>query len=153
MEICWSGVLFWGCAGTSIYIDWFGRQITCRGVYRSKSNRVEKNACTKATTYADACGRSRRRPRGGGRRGRLPTCYTRQWALQTHHPPTSPLDDDSERDEERYINKHAGPRTDAVPTTHPFLVCPTTPLTGGAQARSTADCRAHSPIHCVCAYR
>ena len=47
---------------------------------------------------------------------------TRQWALQTHHPPTRPIDNDYERDEEHYTNTRAGSRTGAVPTTHPSLV-------------------------------
>ena len=75
-----------------------------------------------ATTYADARDRSRRRPRGGGHRGRPLACRTRQQALQTHHPPARPVDTDYERDEEHYTNMHAGSRTEVVPTTHPLLV-------------------------------
>ena len=83
---------------------------------------AKKLACAEAPTYADARGRSRRRPHGGGRRGRPPPYRTRQRALHTHHPPTRPLDDDYERDEEHYTNTRAGSRTGAVPTTHPSLV-------------------------------
>ena len=66
-----------------------------------------------------------RRPRGGGRRGRPPVCYTRQWALQNHHHPHAPSTTTSSATRSATSTRTQAPVQGpylAVPTTHPFLV-------------------------------